>query len=807
MEISRRGFLATAAAAAGGAFADNPVRPNLTLGVLSDIHIHTQEQVPVFEKALAFFRDAGVDGVVIAGDMADTGLVHQLEKVAAAWFKVFPDNKAPDGRTVEKLFVYGNHDVSDYADGELKSKGLDPKDWPAHKLVTDRKANWERILREPWQGVYAKQVKGYVFVGAHWGYEKQLDAFLQANADRLGLRNGKPFFYAQHPHPGNTVQGPWAWGHDGGVATAALSKFPNAVAFSGHSHYSLTDDRCVWQGAFTSIGTSSLRYIFSQYGRENGEDCEWARSPVRQMPNLDEHEGKQGQVVRVYGDSLLIERREFVYGEKLGPDWIVPLDGSKAFAFETRAAKMVAPEFAPGAKVSLSAAVGKNRKGVDTPQVTVSFPAAKPSATSRVLDYEVRALAYTYDVDHEVASKRVHAEKFYLAPAREAKSGTCVFALSELPAGKTVRFAVRPVECYGKKGHEIVSAPWKVSLPAGAIPAWAEQEIAAAVARYNAWKGADTTVAFTVITDVHSRLVGLGDSVDWSDSLAHQILAQKAAARAGCDFLADLGDHDFQVGPKDQAEVDARLATTQAIYAENPRPVLFALGNHDHGDPKKKTFVSSARFGETFNGLMAKHGHAFKSGANKSWGYLDLPAKRTRVFVLNSSDEGYYGYSKAQLQFVADNLKLAPGWTAAVCQHFCIQTKAGYWIHYENTRAGRQEVFIKMVEDFVARRAGSADGVAWDFTKNVDTRFAGCFFGDSHYDNHLLENGVHYTITQGYGGVGDKDFPKDNGAVKTPFNRGSQMLVDLVAFKPATRELKVFRIGAGGPARDRGYSY
>ena len=144
-----------------------------------------------------------------------------------------------------------------------------------------------------------------------------------------------------------------------------------------------------------------------------------------------------------------------------------------------------------------------------------------------------------------------------------------------------------------------------MSLPAGAIPAWAEQEIAAAVARYNAWKGADTTVAFTVITDVHSRLVRLGDPVDWSNSLAHQILAQKAAERAGCDFLADLGDHDFQVGPKDQAEVDARLATTQAIYAENPRPVLFALGNHDHGDPQKKTFVSSARFGETFNGLMA----------------------------------------------------------------------------------------------------------------------------------------------------------------------------------------------------------
>ena len=466
MEISRRGFLAAAAAAAGGVCAADRIRPNLTLGVQSDIHINTADQVPVFEQALAFFRDNGADGVVIAGDMADTGLVHQLEKVAAAWFGIFPENKAPDGRTVERLFVYGNHDVSNYGEKELAKKYPDPKDRPAHQLKTDRKANWERIFREPWQGVYAKQVKGYVFVGSHWGHEKELDAFLQANADRLGLRNGKPFFYAQHPHPGNTVQGPWAWGHDGGVATAALSKFPNAVAFSGHSHYSLTDDRCVWQGAFTSVGTSSLRYIFSQYGRENGEDCPWVRSPVRQMPNLPEHNGKQGMLVRVFGDSLLIERREFVYGEKLGPDWIVPLDGSRAFAFETRGAKMVAPEFAPDAKVALSVGIGKDRNGKDTPQVTVSFPAAKPSATSRVLDYEIRALAYDYDVDHEVASKRVHAAGFFLPPAREATTGSCVFAVSELPAGKTVRFAVRPVECYGRKGHEILSEPWTVRPPA-----------------------------------------------------------------------------------------------------------------------------------------------------------------------------------------------------------------------------------------------------------------------------------------------------------------------------------------------------
>ena len=39
------------------------------------------------------------------------------------------------------------------------------------------------------------------------------------------------------------------------------------------------------------------------------------------------------------------------------------------------------------------------------------------------------------------------------------------------------------------------------------------------------------------------------------------------------------------------------------------------------------------------------------------------------------------------------------------------------------------------------------------------------------------------------------------------FARDKQMLVDFVAIKPAKHEVKLFRIGMGGPERDRGYSY
>ena len=235
-----------------------------------------------------------------------------------------------------------------------------------------------------------------------------------------------------------------------------MSRFPNAIAISGHSHYSLTDERQVWQGDFTSIGAGSLRFAFALYWRENGEDH---NQVVKQMPCL--YEGtSHGMFIRLFDDRMVIERREYVLGEKLGPDWEVPLDGRKEFAFANRKAKAVAPEFEPGAQVELSVAKGKNRKGVETDQITVSFPAARPSSTSRVLDYEVRAIAFHEDQDYAVLTKRVLAEKFYLPVSREAPRGKCVFALSELPETELV-FEVRPVECYGNKGRAIVSKPWR----------------------------------------------------------------------------------------------------------------------------------------------------------------------------------------------------------------------------------------------------------------------------------------------------------------------------------------------------------
>ena len=118
MGIERRAFLKGSFAAAlavqtsGRAVAVEPrgsVR--LKLGVLSDIHITDEEATGPFKAVLKEFDRWGADGVMVCGDLADYGVIPQLECVAKAWFEVFPDGKGHDGRPIANLMHYGDHDT------------------------------------------------------------------------------------------------------------------------------------------------------------------------------------------------------------------------------------------------------------------------------------------------------------------------------------------------------------------------------------------------------------------------------------------------------------------------------------------------------------------------------------------------------------------------------------------------------------------------------------------------------------------------------------------------------------------------
>ena len=478
--------------APAGAFADG--RPNLTFGVVSDVHVRLGPDGVSFDAwsdtatlvhTLEWFRDQGADAVMIVGDIADTGLVKELEAVAAEWFKVFPNDKAPDGRHVERLFVYGNHDWEGfkYGFGHIGKKLWPDKDEYAKNILsTDQKANWERIFHEPFAPVYRKEVKGYTFIGGHWTADRcrgaeeigiaGVEDFFAANAKTLDP--AKPFFYFQHPHPKDTCYGSWAWGHDAGGATRALSPFPNAIAFSGHSHYSLTDERSIWQGAFTSLGTSSLRYTGLTSASHPPAGYENSSSPGSGRKTLDPYKvmraygtgyGRQGMLVRVYSDCVTFTRREFVGDRLLGDDWVLPLPAAEAkpFDFAARAAKSKAPQFPAGAALKVKKTRGKNRGLKDDKSpvpsqekdiYSITFPAANAQAGARPFEYKV---AIKPEGGKDIV-RHVLAQGFNMPLCDKLAQGESSFqiAADQLPKAP-FRFEVRPVSSLGLAGAPLVS--------------------------------------------------------------------------------------------------------------------------------------------------------------------------------------------------------------------------------------------------------------------------------------------------------------------------------------------------------------
>ena len=447
-------------------------KANLTFGVLSDLHVRLWKSgdkldynydTKTLRHALEYFKSRGVDAVMIAGDLADKGLTDELEAIAKEWFEVFPE-----GCGVEKIFVYGNHDLDGHSYGNYAAQCFkDEAVRKQHLLATDMKGNWERIMREPEAPVFMKTVKGYRFIGSQWDHHIEceggdfgtlLKPFLEKHADEL--KGTKPFFYVQHAHLKDTVYGPWAWGHDDGGATAALSAFPNAVAFSGHSHFSETDERAIWQGAFTAVCCSSLRYtgcidclrgdVKPDY--ENG----FAGAEGAVMTRYESTDGRQGLVVSVYDDAIVYERRDFFYDRKLGPDWVQPLGQNSTFAFAPRKAKEEPPAFPVGADVSKSETTAKKRgKGRQkkAPAVTFSFPAANASST-RPLGYRITLVG---DDKAKPLVRHVFAQGYNMPLEDKRAQGASYVTLAKsiLPDGEKLAVSVEPFSSFGNFGKAI----------------------------------------------------------------------------------------------------------------------------------------------------------------------------------------------------------------------------------------------------------------------------------------------------------------------------------------------------------------
>ncbi len=477
--MNRREFIGRAAMAAAATgvpariwgAAEALGEPDLRLGVLSDIHIHvtpgekTHPTAERFRHALEYFREREVDGVLVCGDLADTGLQDEFELMASVWNAVFPGGKGKGGRPVVNLLHYGDHDAEkrfyrkDILAPRYAKAGL-----PVPPSLSEgdlRKTLWEKCFGEEWEPVKHKRVKGYDFFLSHFLREAPGTApGLKGILAKANLDPSRPFFYSQHRYIGGTyLADEEMWGNDSGKNGPVLEQFPNVVAFTGHTHYMLTDDRIVWQERFTQINAGSLLNAPCGRQRENGVDISWYRTDYMrdtQMPRIDMHRGHHGMVMNLKGTDMVLERRDFGCDMPVGPDLVFSVSAearaNRTHSLAACKARSVAPEFAPGAVAAATRGMGKNRRKETVDQVTVTFPVVGPAGNRpRAFDYVVRALGPDGAL---LKAKRVYSPGINLPPEKDAKQANCVFAVAELGTGP-IRFMVAPANCWRVEGRPI----------------------------------------------------------------------------------------------------------------------------------------------------------------------------------------------------------------------------------------------------------------------------------------------------------------------------------------------------------------
>lgn len=467
--VNRREFLSGAVASLGSAVFPisafgTESEKLLRFGVVSDVHVERGPRIAQdLEAVFRYFDASGVDAVMVPGDIADSGLICEMERFAEIWNRVFQNDRGGDGRHVEKLFVTGNHCLDGWHgrwDG-----------WPEARLRAERfhyadnaKRVWERLFHEEYKLIWEKRVKGVTFIGAQWRcLEPPVELppveeyFL---AKRGKIDPNRPFFFVQHAHPKGTCHGAYAMSGSGGVeAKRALDAFPNAVAISGHSHCSIADDRTVWQGMFTSIGAGCLHEGVAPLNYANVSYSWYKPSKGRIMRRTDWIDrGGCAMVIDVFEDHLVLHRHSVRYNAPLGEDWAVPLPAAYGRGFDpkVREGLTVAPQFPAGARVAVEFHPEGHRAAKPefskVPCYSVRFPQASTS-NGRVFDYGIEITSN----GSTVKSERIFANSFPVPSSCQTGEELYIVRATDLPSNAELAFIVTPTECFGKAGRPILA--------------------------------------------------------------------------------------------------------------------------------------------------------------------------------------------------------------------------------------------------------------------------------------------------------------------------------------------------------------
>ena len=337
------------------------------------------------------------------------------------------------------------------------------------------------------------------------------------------------------------------------------------------------------------------------------------------------------------------------------------------------------------------------------------------------------------------------------------------------------------------------------------VPGDEESIIAAAgetYLRYLEWKGDDETVVFPLVSDVH--MIDFGEQnkhirdIVWTDRVF------------GYDFMVFLGDMALNKAPlgATHEEVEKVLVSTRAQMGMYPGVFLYTPGNHDW-DNGDGTNLSSQFLSNYFQKPSEKYaGGNLHIVKGKAYGYYDMPEKGLRFVFLNSEgiDEegGQYHFDDEQLLWLVELMNSTPKNMDLFLMSHYMPHKSGRWQCVADVKRPDCERVMDILKDYQSRGKGTDGNISWNF-KRAKADLIGLFCGDTHANVYFKENGVNYYITQGFQGVSEEQkLPEQKVVHFWPFK---QCCCDIIAIKPASREVASFRFGAGGKDFDCQFGY
>ena len=285
-----------------------------------------------FKKSLEILKEKKINVLIIDGDITNVGYIEGYDNFLAQFNSVYGDEKKENIPILN--LIMGNHDYwtlngLDYSNKNNKEKQKLFEEKTKEKPYTHKIINGYHFIN--WS---CDNASLYTPFNDYSWFLKQIDIAIKDN-------DKKPIFVTTHFPPEDTVYGSEEWGEKN--LNKYFEKYPQIINFSGHSHFSLIDERSIYQKDYTAIQTQSLSYIELEEGKVNGTipKDEYGEEMISAKNCM-------GLICDVNDSKVAIKRISFEKNEFYGDDWIVdiPID-KKNFRYlhEEMEKKSVKPYF------------------------------------------------------------------------------------------------------------------------------------------------------------------------------------------------------------------------------------------------------------------------------------------------------------------------------------------------------------------------------------------------------------------------------------------------------------------------------